>query len=57
MPFPNKYFGIIENPLIFSPFVTGNDPNSLGPINNDFILLDGDQFKLLSGEQFDLLGS
>ena len=57
MPWPDKYYGIIENPLLVSPFIANNDIEGMGPISNDFLLLDGQNFLLLDGQQFDLLGS
>lgn len=56
MPWPDKDFGIKDNPITVSPYVAGNDESSLGPTSNNFRLLDGENFMLLNGEQFDLLG-
>lgn len=54
-PNPNK-FGIVDNPLIFTPFVAGNGSDSGGGIPSDaFMLLDGTPFLLLNGEFFVLL--
>lgn len=55
MPWPDKDFGIKDNPITVSPYVAGNDESSLGPLSDAFLLLDGEHFKLLDGEQFDLL--
>ncbi len=56
MPFPNKKFGIIDNPLIFSVFSGNNDGESEFS-DNEFLLLDGEFFMLLDGTHFLLLGT
>jgi len=50
-------FGIINNPLLESPFVTNNDEGTEGPpvASNRFLLLSGGDFNLLNGSQFLLL--
>lgn len=57
MGFPRTgKFGIIENPLIFTPFVTNNsgeDEFSAG----DFLLMDGEFFLLMAGGNFLLMGT
>lgn len=50
-------FGIVNNPLLESPFVTNNDEGTIGPpvSSNRFLLLSGGDFLLLSGGDFLLL--
>lgn len=58
MPWPRTgLFGLGENPLIESPFVTGNDAeNELPPIGGDpFLLMTGDDFLLINGTNFLLM--
>lgn len=58
MPYPNTgRFGIIENPLLFTPFVEDNTEGGGEFSDNDFLLLDGEFFLLLDGTHFLLLGS
>lgn len=59
MPWPRlKDFGIVENPLIYSPFEENNSPGDGGvPAINDFLLLNGFPFLLLNGENLALLGA
>lgn len=53
-PFGTK---VIINPLTVNSFSQDEKPlNTTGPVQLDWILLDGDNFLLLSGEQFDFLG-
>lgn len=57
MSFPNpNTFGIVDNPLVFSPYSENNFDGGVFA-NNDFLLLDGDQFMLLDGDSFLLLES
>ena len=56
MPFPRvNRFGIVENPLIETPFISDNDeeiePNPVGA----FLLLNGMAFGLLGGGDLTLL--
>jgi hypothetical protein len=56
MPFPRPgTFGIVENPLIFTPFSQGNS-SSGGITDNDFLLMDGEFFLLMDGTHFLLMG-
>jgi len=49
MSFPKtQKFGIIENPLIFSPFSTNNSPGD-ELVDLDFLLMDGEFFLLMDG--------
>lgn len=59
MGWPNKDYGIKNNPLVISPYVSDTSDNGSDPPpdNIKFLLLDGDNFFLLDGDQFDLLGS
>ncbi len=53
LPNPNT-FGIVENPLVYSPYVE----NDFGPgvfAGNDFMLLDNTPFLLLDGGNLLLL--
>lgn len=53
-PFGTK---VVFNPLTISSFSQDERPfSTVGPVQDDFLLLDGDNFLLLSGEQFNLLG-
>lgn len=56
MSFPKiSSFGIIDNPLLDTPFSTNNDGDSdFG--DNLFLLMDGEHFILMDGEQFELMG-
>jgi len=47
LPSVNGY-GIVENPLVFTPFAYGTGGDVPVP-NNAFLLLDGSLFKLLDG--------
>lgn len=49
-------FGIVENPLIDSPFDSNNDPESGSFGANLFLLMDGQHFLLMNGEQLLLMG-
>ena len=54
MAFPNiKNFGIVENPLIDSPFVQTNENggNSPPPAGNLFLLSDGSDLLLSDGSK------
>lgn len=60
MPWPRTgSFGLVDNPLEFSPFVENNAPGSGGgpPAFNDFLLLNGGNFLLLNGNDLTLLGA
>lgn len=50
-------FGIVDNPLIDSPFVSNNDEESGGFANNDFLLMDGEFFNLMDGTHLLLMGT
>ncbi len=56
MSFPNpNYYGIVENPLVFTPFAeTGDEPEN-APSALDFNLLTGMPFILLDGQNLLLL--
>lgn len=54
MPFPNQYYGLVDNPLIVSPYFN-NDNNETSFEDNLFLLLDGSDFLLLDGTDFLLL--
>ncbi len=57
MPFPGPdSFGIVDNPLVYSPFVTGFAPPGVFSIQ-DFLLMDGTPFLLMTGENFLLMGN
>lgn len=57
MPFPKVgTFGIVENPLIFTPFGENNSPSGIISGNN-FLLMDGEFFLLMDGTHFLLMGS
>ena len=58
MPWPKlNYYGVVANPVNFSPYVTGNDGESESPIPaNTFLLLNGMPFALLGGGNLLLLG-
>lgn len=57
MTFPKTgKFGIVENPLIFSPFVTGNTGDDISS-NLDFLLMDSEFFLLMAGGNFLLMGT
>ncbi len=53
-PKPGK-FGIVENPLIFTPFGTNNSPGDLP--NNNFLLMDNTFFLLMDGTHLLLMGT
>jgi len=59
MPWPRtSSFGLVDNPLIYSPFEENNAPDDGGvPAFNDFLLLSGIPFLLLNGNNLTLLGS
>ena len=59
MPWPRlKDFGIVENPLVYSPFEENDSPGDGGvPAFNDFLLLSGGNFILLNGDNLELLGA
>jgi len=48
-------FGIVENPLIITPFATNNSPGTSFP-SNAFLLMDGTHFLLMDGTDFLLTG-
>lgn len=51
-------FGIVENPLIYTPFAEGNSPSTGGvPPHSAFILMDGELFGLMAGGDFLIMGS
>ena len=54
-PKPGK-FGVVDNPLIFTPFEENNSEGSIFPANS-FLLMDGTNFLLMDGSQFLLMGS
>lgn len=56
LPNPNTW-GIVENPLVFSPFMDGEGGGGGAMPSNAFLLLDGTLFKLLDGTNFLLLGT
>lgn len=59
MPWPRTgTFGVVENPIIESPFVENNSPGEEAPPQpgNRFLLLGGGNFLLLSGGDLLLLG-
>lgn len=49
-------WGIVINPLIYSPFETNNSPDDNLP-GNDFLLMDNTPFLLMDGTHFLLMGS
>lgn len=49
MPFPNQYFGIIDNPLIETPFISGNGGGGVPVPSDRFLLSDGSSFLLSDG--------
>jgi len=59
MSFPTlPKFGLVDNPLLNSPFVYNNTEGSVSPTPpgvEDFLLLSGMIFELLSGLDFLLL--
>lgn len=57
MSYPNLIgYGIVDNPLVDSPFDDGQGGDfPFG--NNDFLLMDFELFKLMDGEQLLLLGT
>jgi hypothetical protein len=59
MPFPRTgTFGLIDNPLVVSPFVANNSVYEIvpPPTGNFFLLLGGGDFLLLGGGKLELLG-
>jgi hypothetical protein len=50
-------FGIVNSPLLESPFVSNNDNGTMGPpvSANRFLLLSGGNFNLLNGAPMLLL--
>jgi hypothetical protein len=58
MPFPRlNFYGIIENPLEFTPFIEDNFEGGGGNLpSNLFLLLNGNSFGLLGGGSLELLG-
>lgn len=58
MPWPRTGgFGLVDNPLIDSPFEENNAPDDGGvPAINEFLLLNGFPFLLLNGNHLSLLG-
>lgn len=49
--------GITQNPITDNPFVQDWDEGlSNFPINNDWLLLTGENFSLLAGDDFAFLG-
>jgi len=57
MPWPSIVnFGIVDNPLIDSPFVESSEKIGMPPpAENDFLLLNGNIFGLLGGGNLLLL--
>lgn len=55
MPYPNKYYGIIDNPIVKSPFDQGDGGSGGVTPSNSFLLLDGTNFLLLDGTDLLLL--
>jgi hypothetical protein len=54
-PGPNT-FGIVDNPLVYSPFSQGyNQPSMFSA--HDFLLMDGEYFLLMDGTHFLLFGT
>lgn len=49
-------WGIVVNPLIYSPFSTNNSPEDYNP-GNRFLLMDNTSFLLMDGEFLLLMGS
>lgn len=56
IPAQDVYFPLLENPMMFSPFVVGYSPFSTFT-NSHFLLLDTTDFLLLDGTFFLLLGN
>jgi hypothetical protein len=54
LPSPNGY-GIIDNPLVFTPFTEGYEPSPTPFPSNVFLLLNGGNFLLLNGGNLLLL--
>lgn len=58
MAFPNiANFGVVDNPLIDSPFVIGDEFNEFNPppLTRRFLLLNGNPMLLLNGNDLLLL--
>lgn len=49
-------FGIVDNPLVESPFASNNTPGTSFAAT-DFLLMDGEHFLLMDGSQFLLMGT
>jgi hypothetical protein len=50
MPWPRSgTYGIIDNPMVFSPYTEGNTPGEGDFITLFFLLLNGNVLDLLSG--------
>jgi len=50
MPWPKtSKYGIVDNPIVFNPYVESNDEGSEFPFVNEFLLLNGNPFGLFSG--------
>jgi hypothetical protein len=49
-------FGLIDNPLIETPFASNNTPGTVTS-DQDFLLMDGEFFLLMAGGNFLLMGS
>lgn len=57
MPFPKVgVFGIVENPLVFTPFGENNSPSGM-TVGNNFLLMYGEFFLLMDGTHLLLMGS
>ncbi len=54
-PKPGK-FGIVENPLVQSPFDSGNSGDDIF-VHNEFLLMDGEFFLLMDGTHLLLMGT
>jgi hypothetical protein len=54
-PVPGQ-FGVIENPLIITPFASNNTPGTVIPASA-FLLMDGQMFLLMAGGNFLLMGT
>ncbi len=57
MPYPKPgTWGIVINPLIYTPFSTNNSPGEDIPANS-FLLMDGEFFLLMDGTHLLLMGT
>ena len=50
-------FGLVENPIIYSPFVMNNYPGSSAGSPSSFLLMDNTNFLLMDGTQLLLMGT